>query len=378
MHANDNVEPALDKELESKVLPGPGILLSRGLLYLIGAALVSLGIWSCLTEIDTIVSTTGSLVVDGEPLHVTTAERGMVLKVEVKVGEDVVKGATLLEIDSYAYSRDIEALDAELQALATEEERYKEAASNILRSAELTKQQLSLADESKTIIARQAETFKTLSEEEVFSSLEAQQKERELLEADSRVARLMVELNQQKTEWSQNLLRAKEIAAKRSALKARIERLTEARRRTVITAPVSGTVAALGVKHPGSMLSPDAPAAVIFPEGLPLRALVKIPNASMRHVSEGMDARVRFEAYPHQDFGHIEGRILKIEPGVGEEGAYSAWISLDNEMIEGPRGKERLRAGLKLNADVIVDRKSLAQVLLSPFTKLAGPISVEE
>lgn len=371
-------QSGLSPQNESRVLPGLGILLARSVFYVITASVIALGVWTTFTKVDIVVSAGGSLVVEGEPLRVTVEEQGMVLRVAVKVGQHVRKGETILELDPFRHSSDIKAMQNELEALRTEKKGYDETASRLEKAAALTEKGLELAGESEAIVARQSETFRKLAEENVFSSLEAQQKQRELLEARANIIRLKEALNSKETELARNRMLSSEKTSRIDAIEVKIKHLTEARQRTVLKAPADGTVTALAMKHAGSVLRPDSPAAVILPDNVPLRARVKIQNASMRRLKHGMPVRIRFDAFPHQDYGFMLGHLLRIEPDADKDGSYAAWIALDDEKINGPYGVERLRPGLNVQADIIVDQKRLLDLALAPFKKLGTPITVTE
>ena len=371
-------QSGLSPQNESRVLPGLGILLARSVFYVITASVIALGVWSTFTKVDIVVSAGGSLVVEGEPLRVTVEEQGMVLRVAVKVGQHVRKGEPILELDPFRHSSDIKAMQNELEALRTEKKGYDETASRLEKAAALTEEGLELAGESEAIVARQSETFRKLAEENVFSSLEAQQKQRELLEARANIIRLKEALNSKETELARNRMLSSEKTSRIDAIEVKIKHLAEARQRTVLKAPADGTVTALAMKHAGSVLRPDSPAAVILPDNVPLRARVKIQNASMGRLKHGMPVRIRFDAFPHQNYGFMLGRLLRIEPDADKDGSYAAWIALDDEKINGPYGVERLRPGLNVQADIIVDQKRLLDLALAPFKKLGTPITVTE
>ena len=124
----------------------------------------------------------------------------------------------------------------------------------------------------------------------------------------------LLSTNSKETELARNRMLSSEKTSRINAVEVKIKHLAEARERTVLKAPTDGTVTALAMKHGGSVLGPDSPAAVILPDNVPLRARVKIQNASMRRLKHGMPVRIRFDAFPHQDYGFMLGRLLRIEP----------------------------------------------------------------
>ena len=88
--------------------------------------------------------------------------------------------------------------------------------------------------------------------------------------------------------------------------------------------------------------------------------------------------KLRFDAFPYQDYGHLQGEILRIDPDANEDGSYRAWIQLNSAEIHGPRGAEPLRSGLLLDADVVVERRTVLDLAVKPFKRLGDPIRVSD
>ena len=98
------------------LMPGPGILASRGLIYTTTALLAATFAWASLTEIDAVVQAPGQLLVKGEPFHVAPPESGLVAEVAVRVGDHVDEGDALLRLDAFQYTSEAKRIMGETGA----------------------------------------------------------------------------------------------------------------------------------------------------------------------------------------------------------------------------------------------------------------------
>jgi hypothetical protein len=96
----------------------------------------------------------------------------------------------------------------------------------------------------------------------------------------------------------------------------------------------------------------------------------------MRRLRVGLDARIRLEAFPHEDFGYLDGRLTTIEPDAEESGEYVAWITIARQELAGSQLMHELKPGLNLQAKFVVDRRSVLELLFKPLRRLAEPISI--
>lgn len=361
-----------------RLLPGPGVLLSRGVLYVVLLLLGAAGIWAAVVRVDVVVQARGRLVVDGEPVPITAPEPGMVIEVAVKVGARVRKDDVLLRLDPLKHASEATQIASQLKALRGEAARHRQSAGATREVLRSVREERALTAQGIEIIVGQVKSLKDLVEKGAVPSLQLEQKGQELIEARARVARLDAELKRGDNEARDLERQADEAEARAEGLAAKLAALRESERQMTLLAPTSGTVTQMGVVHPGSVLGTAEPAVVIMPDDRVLRATLKIPNASMRRPQPGMKVKMRFDAYPYQDFGHVEGELLRIDPDADAEGAYRAWVALERLEIHGPRGEEALRAGLMFDADIIVDRRRLIEFALQPFRRLGEPLSVTE
>lgn len=162
----------------------------------------------------------------------------------------------------------------------------------------------------------------------------------------------------------------------------RIER--ELQHRMEIVSPAPGTVATVLVE-PGQTVSTGTTLATIIPRGAPLEAHLYAPSRSIGFVRPGQDVLLRYPAYPHQKFGGHRGRIASISrnampPGElgfapadgSREPLYRIKVELASQSIDAYGRPEPLKAGMQVEADILLDRRRLIEWIFEPLLSLSG------
>jgi HlyD family secretion protein len=90
-----------------------------------------------------------------------------------------------------------------------------------------------------------------------------------------------------------------------------------------------------------------------------------------------MPVKLKFDAYPFQDYGIVEGKLTKISPTTKaidtEQGmveSYELEVKLDQNYIQAKNKRVALRPGQTATAEVIVRQRRLIDFALEPFKKL--------
>jgi membrane fusion protein len=276
------------------------------------------------------------------------------------------------------------ALDRRLQALELE---LAQAESE----SALQRQRLALAEES---LAR----LQSLESAQFISSAQVQAKNEEILglrAAAQALARQRAALARERAELegersSLPLAAGATLAGieRELALLARESAETDAERRLVIRAPQSGTVTAV-LAEPGQSVTPASALASLVPEGATLQAHLFAPSSAVGFVRPEQPVRLRFEAFPYQKFGHRPGRVLQVSrtplaaselaalalPAVaaGGEPMFRITVALEDGAAA-PAEAMTLGAGMRLQADVLLDRRRLIEWLFEPLLGLRGRV----
>ena len=154
--------------------------------------------------------------------------------------------------------------------------------------------------------------------------------------------------------------------------------------RPALVAPTAGTVAAVLVE-PGQMVLPGTTLATLIPRGSRLEAHLFAPSRSIGFVRPGQEVLLRYVAYPHQKFGTYRARVVAISrnplpaaelgfvpPDGSREPLYRIKAALDSQSALAYGHAQPLKAGMQVEADVLLDRRRLVEWIFEPLLSLAG------
>ncbi|WP_108944594.1 HlyD family secretion protein [Shewanella halifaxensis] len=151
-----------------------------------------------------------------------------------------------------------------------------------------------------------------------------------------------------------------------------------------ITAREAGTVTAIAAKE-GEFLLPNRPLMSLMPKDAELIAELLLPSRSAGFLQLDDEARLRFDAFPYQRFGFIAAKISHIDkalisPGEADmpiqpdEAVYRIQATLESHSIQAYGEAFPLKAGMQIEADLILDTRSLLEWLLDPLYSLKGRV----
>lgn len=144
-----------------------------------------------------------------------------------------------------------------------------------------------------------------------------------------------------------------------------------------IRSPVAGRVSGL-TPHVGSQVTPDQTLIRILPRNSSLQVVLYVPTATAGTIAAGQAVRLRFDAFPYERFGIHDGEIIEVGatplfPGEAEglpeldQPAYRVIVAMDVQSIQGIERTLPLRPGMRVQADIITDRRSLFEWLFDPI-----------
>lgn len=174
-----------------------------------------------------------------------------------------------------------------------------------------------------------------------------------------------------------------ETAARVAAMRAQAAEIemriatTQGQRATLVRAPIAGRVSALQAQA-GQAADPAIPLLAIVPEGDALQAELLVPARAIGEIRAGQSVRVAYDAFPAARFGLQLGRIDTVSssllrpaeiagPIQAAGPSYRVTVTLDRQVVGGGAGLLPLAADLTLSADIMIDRRSLLDWLLSPL-----------
>ena len=242
--------------------------------------------------------------------------------------------------------------------------------------------------------------YQGLVEKDYIAREQLTQKQSELSEQQSRLQSLQRDLITNQREQASTAREINGLANRFSAQIAQIERgisggkqeLAEVQTRAnvVITAPAAG-VATLVTTELGQTVEPGKALMSIVPKDTPLQARLYVPSRHIGFVRVGDQVLLRYAAYPYQMFGQRTGRVSAISSGtassqelsalggpelLGSESAYVIQVSLSEQSILAAGQTRALQPGMRLEADLLQEKRKLWQWMLEPLyslTKKAAP-----
>ncbi len=147
----------------------------------------------------------------------------------------------------------------------------------------------------------------------------------------------------------------------------------------VLRAPEAGVVSAL-IAKPGEAVTAGQPVISITPEGSQLVARLLVPSSAIGFLHPASLLKLRYDAFPYQEFGQATGTVTSVSAsaltpneiaGLAEQRSdtplYQVDVALDRQSINVYGTPEPLRAGLTVQASIMLDRRRLIQWVFEPI-----------
>lgn len=155
-------------------------------------------------------------------------------------------------------------------------------------------------------------------------------------------------------------------AAIGECLRATADRLS----RTMITAPVTGTVVHLQVTTAGGMLTAGEPLLGIVPKGAELLLDARLAPVDIDEICAGLPVQVYLMAYNGRNLPRIEGTVRavsvdRLQDPTDLQPYYLARVAIVPESL--PTGVV-LAAGMPAEVAIITSRRTLLDYLVRPLT----------
>ena len=376
-----------------------------------GAALavLAVAVFLSLAQYTRKATASGALVPDRGMIRLVPSDVGTVLERRVSEGQTVAAGDVLFVV---ALERPVRGTDAQAQVLLSVEARRKSLQGAALRQQALGSAQqqalnrrlqalageLAQADlegelqRGRLALARQSlQRLQSLEAAQFVALAQVQAKNEELLAlqaAAQTVTRERAALERERADL-EGQLRAMPLQAESAAggierelaLLSREAAEVDTDRRLVVRAPQAGTVSAV-LAEPGQSVSPASALASLMPQGSSLQAHLFAPSSAIGFVRPGQQVQLRFDTYAYQKYGHRPGRVLQVSrtPLAASELAtlalpaaalaeplFRITVALDDAPGAEPLA---LAPGMRLQADVLLDRRRLVAWLFEPLIGL--------
>ena len=237
-----------------------------------------------------------------------------------------------------------------------------------------------------------AERYRLVADQKYVSQVQVNQQQQaflELLNAQQGLERQATSIRRSLAQFDQLL---RELPAQRRGLQATADRdlamldqervQQEANGELLVRAPLAGLVANRLIE-PGQAVQVGQPVMSLLPNGSQLQAQLLVPSAAVGFIEPGDRVLLRYQAYPYQKFGHYRGSVIRVsrsaltpaaEDGRIAEPYYPVLVALDDQAITAYGKQEPLRPGMRLDADILGERRKLYEWVLEPLYSLRGKV----
>lgn len=323
--------------------------------------------------------TEGAAVRDGQPL--LTVETNQLDANGTDVNASMV--ATLVA------QRDLLAknITAEQQRVGSERDRLTAVIKGLEAEIGQLQGQIQLQTERMRLMQGDVAAAQQLRQKGFMTEVEYKKRQMVALEQKQGIASLSQQVSARHNQLTETrfalrqlpTVMAQKVQALRNDLAAAEQRITEinGRRAYVIRSPTDGRVSMVQATA-GQYADPQRLQLEILPQDAVLQAELFVPARAIGFIEAGQPVRILYDAFPYQHFGSYTGQVSKVSqtiltgsdaagPITLKEPAYRVTASLDRPDIDAAGKKIPVQADMLLKADIVLEKRSLADWLLSPF-----------
>lgn len=362
-------------------------------------------------------SSTGELLPKNGMLIIPPPVSATVVDIPVKEGQHVEKDDVLMVLSSevstqLGQTRQViaenlkgqrERLQQDLVTLEKLHQVEMKGLTDTIASLKLQQEQLKLQlthrRKQVSLAKMQLDKLEAMHNEGYASSRQMEEQESNLLDSQARYQeyqRQLLDISQKIVQTEQQLHEKplddekkrndieRQLADNRQSMAE-----NEARRSFELRAPKSGYVGMIMVKN-GQMLTAGQSAIAVLPSNTELVARIMVNTQSIGFIQPGQRVVLRYKAFPYQKFGQQYGKVIEVSrtalspqevttlTGKNniQEQQYRVLVSLDKQSITAYAQNEKLKPGMALDADFIVDKRRLYEWVLEPIFALGHKISL--
>jgi hemolysin D len=412
-------------------------LWSRGLLYLTLIFTAVLLPWAALSEVDEVGTAQGRLEPKGNTIRLDAPVAGTVATISVKEGQPIQKGQPMMALQSDIVNADLQQAQVKLEGLlnrktqliavksqlensfSTAQQQVKAQALSQQATIDKVKKQQNSLQDSVSLIQNLLEKdqekisrLNDLSKQGAVPRSQAEDAERVMIQNNQQLQKTQTDIQQAQAEVQkqqseyQRIMRDGELSLSDKTKQVKelqsqiidaqseagqtqnlIKSLQYQRQQRVLYSPANGTLFQLLIQQPGAVVQPGQTIAQIAPKTARLVYRAQIDNRETGFLRVGLPAKLKFDAYPFQDYGLIQGKVNWISPTsdpspsadassvvsaptVPRSNRFTVEIELAQTTIQAKGKAIALKAGQTATAEIIIRRRRVLDLFLDPFRKL--------
>lgn len=393
-----------DKELKYDFMPSMLEIIERpahkaGTVIILGVftLLIAAIVWACLSKIDVVITSSGSIQPVGNISTINTYTSGTVKAINVEEGAYVEAGDILIELDAQSIDIDVESLNSQKDVLEAQKEIYTMIKNGEDVSAvDITKYSVNLQPYILTIVDNDKAYQNNLSILEsakenakltqdiaqikyddyntnpAISVAEFNAQELVLKQAENEFIQAELNVLKAQTSYSEQINSSiSDINSKLKQAESEFEKYQLSLEYQKITAPVNGYINSIAVNNIGETVTSAQQIATIVPSDTPIEMVCYVKNMDIADIESGMDAEIKLEAYPYNKYGTVNGTVKYISPSSFSSEQLGSVYLVKLEIIDVPEGIN-IVSGLSGSVEIKTDKRTVMEYFLDPIIKGFG------
>ena len=251
---------------------------------------------------------------------------------------------------------------------------------------------------------RSADAFEKLANQNLVGVIQAEEKRRDAIEKAqdlesqrASVRALTASLAQQDQHLAQlKSSYASDLNQQRVDIVSRITRLQQDSHKLnyqqgllELRASQAGIVKDLATTTVGAVVQPGTVLLNLVPANEPLQAEVMIDNQDIGFIREGQPVRIKLAAFPFQKYGMMDGIVKNVSADASQPRdtrttsssaddpkstalAFKAIVTLGTQQLRTADRQLPVAAGMSVSAEIIEDKRTVFEYLLSPVQRIAN------
>jgi HlyD family secretion protein len=331
---------------------------------------------AAITQVNAKIAATRELIEENQAVVTAAKERIERLQPLTETAQNLIEQR---QADAKAQKERLDRLAPLLKDGAISKELVYQAQQNWRdRLSAITQTQLAEAANTKEQVFQAQQNLRdrqsaiTQSEGELKQTLaEVAQLQAALTQKEAEARRIQLESQQQMQQVEMDITQLK---AKMAETKNLLTTAKTKLKQRFLYAPIDGVVSSLNARNKGEVVQPGQTVAEIAPQNAPLVLSANLPNREAGFVKVGMPVQVKLDAYPYQDYGIVSGKVTSISPDAKPDeklgSVYRVKVELDRNYVMVNNRRVQFKAGQTGNADIILRRRRIADILLDPIRQL--------
>ena len=414
-----------------EVTETPPSPVGRAVLWTLVALLVAGAIWICVGEVDEVAVANGKVIPVGNVKIVQSQNKGAIKELDVKEGDYVEEGQTLVVLDTTKTQADVDQLKkqaayygmtvARLQAemqdapftppqdpeglleqkdidaqvtlyesrrakLAADQEKNLAAVQQAAASVEGSEAQLQKYRALQNVAQEKEDRLEELMQEDAISYFQllearatrveyqrnAEATEKSILEQEGKLTEAQDLVATTDTAYRQDTM-SQLVEAKRqyNAIEEELKKADDTNQQSVIVAPISGRVNQLAVHTLGGVVSEGQAVMMIVPDDAVMEIEAYADNKDIGFIQQGQTAEVKVETFNFQKFGMVNATVDEISPDAGsnvqDKETYQKYRLTLG--LENDDSGIDLTPGMNVSAEIKIKKKKIIDFFLDPFRK---------